>query len=221
MHLCKLSGMTTNTAPQGEPSQATVDPDPTPAVVETPDEVAALKAQLASLQAKISDEKKADRAAKVRAQEEAEKAGKLAEALDAAKARLAELEPLEPLALRWRSHEETQTKALDAEAASLPEAFKGLYARAGDIEAKAEVLAAYKAAAGAAPAPGKVAGTPPSVGAPAAVSEADIEAAVKAKDGVKLQEIKARDPNAVKAWFARMVNGGRSQAPSLGISKFS
>lgn len=216
--------MTAPTAPEGAPA-STADAATSPPAEPAFDVEAgkAAMAELAALKAKLADDKKADRAAKARAQEEAEKAGELAKALESAKARLAELEPLEPLAQRWRSHEEAQTKALDAEAASLPDAFKALYAKQGDLEGKAEVIAAFKAASAGAPAAAKVPGTPPAMGAPAGLSDLDIEAAFSAKDGgKKLAELKARDGNAVTKWIAAKMNGGGSgKSPSLGIGRFA
>ena len=60
-----------------------------------------------------------------------------------------------------RAHEEAESKRLDSEAAALPEAVKALYADAASVEAKAKVLAAFRAAF-AAPA-AKVVGTPPAL----------------------------------------------------------
>lgn len=178
----------------------------------------AAMAKLAALEAKIADERKADREAKRKAQEDAEKAGELAKALEAAKARLAELEGAEPLAAKWRAYEAEEAKRLDAEAASLPDAVRDLYQSAGDIDARRKVIAAFKATSST-QAPAK--GNPPSMGAPAPVSAVDIEAAIADKSGQKLAEIKKRDPGAVSAWFARALGGKSASNPSLGAGRFA
>jgi DNA repair exonuclease SbcCD ATPase subunit len=209
------------TAPQGAPDQPSGAQAKDPAPAEDIEALRAAAARLATLEAKLADEREAQLEAKKRTQEDAEKAGELAKALEAAKDRLAELEPLEPLAQRWRSHEETQIKALDAKATSLPDVFKSLYARASDVEAKAEVIAAYEAAFATAPPPAKVPGQPPSPGAPAGLSDVDIAAAVQAQDGGKaLAELKARDAKAVSAWFGRTLDGAKGAITSLGVGRF-
>lgn len=214
--------MSTNSAPvEGVPSSELAAPGAAaPAVADAVDDIAALRAaaaELAALKAEAAAGRKADRDARKKAQEEAEKAGELAKALEAAKSRLAELEGLEPLAHRWRAHEESETKRLDAEAATLPEAVRALYSDAAGVEAKAKVLAAFRAAPGA-PAP-KTIGTPPSLGAPPGVTAPDIEAALADPSGKKFAEIKSRDPGAVAKFFAGVL-GGKS-APSLGIARFT
>lgn len=178
----------------------------------------AAMAKLAALEAKIADERKADREAKRKAQEDAEKAGELAKALEAAKARLAELEGAEPLAAKWRAYEAEEAKRLDAEAATLPDAVRDLYQSAGDIDARRKVIAAFKATSST-QAPAK--GNPPSMGAPAPVSAVDIEAAIADKSGQRLAEIKKRDPNAVTAWFKNALGGKSAANPSLGAGRFA
>lgn len=191
-----------------------------PAAAEPAEDLAALRAaaaELAALKAEGAAARKADRETRKRAQEEAEKAGELAKALETAKSRLAELEGLEPLAQRWRAHEEAETKRLDAEAAALPEAARALYADAATVESKAKVLAAFRSVPGA-PAP-KAVGAAPAIGAPPGVTAPDIEAAMADPTGKKFAEIKQRDPGAVAKFFAGML-GGKS-APSLGIARFA
>lgn len=186
-------------------------------------DVEALKAdaaELAALKADIAKGKQADREAKRRAQEEAEKAGELSKALEAAKARLAELEPLEPLAGKWRAHEQAEVKRLDDEAAALPEAVRNLYARASDLDGKREVLAAFRATAPAASISAPK-GTPPSIGAPPTVTAVDVEEAIKDPSGKKLAEIKARDPGAVSRFFGDAVNRlSGKKTSSLGVGRF-
>lgn len=179
----------------------------------------AAAAELAALKADIAKGKQADREAKRRAQEEAEKAGELAKALEAAKARLAELEPLEPLAGKWRAHEQAEAKRLDDEAATLPEAVRNLYARASDLDGKREILAAFRATA---PASSTAAlkGTPPSIGAPPTVTAVDVEEAIKDPSGKKLAEIKSRDPSAVAAFFKSALGGRSNKTSSLGVARF-
>jgi colicin import membrane protein len=215
--------MTTNSAPEGAPlAPAAADAATNaPAAVDAVEDLAALRAaaaELAALKAEGAAARKADRDARKRAQEEAEKAGELAKALDAAKSRLAELEGLEPLAHRWRAHEEAEVKRLDAEAAALPEAVKALYADASSVEAKAKVLAAFRAAPGAPAA--KTVGTPPALGAPPAVSGVDVEAALKDPSGKALAELKARNPGAVSSFFAGLL-GKSSASNSLGVGRFA
>jgi colicin import membrane protein len=214
--------MTTTSAPEGAPSSpAAADAANNAAPAEGVEDLAVLRAaaaELAALKAEGAAARKADRDARKRAQEEAEKAGELAKALDAAKSRLAELEGLEPLAHRWRAHEEAESKRLDSEAATLPEAVKALYADAASVEAKAKVIAAFRAAPGA-PAP-KAVGTPPALGAPPGVSTPDIEAALADPTGKKLAEIKARDPSAVASFFSSLL-GPRGQTNSLGVGRFA
>ena len=215
--------MTTTSAPEGAPSApAAADAaNNAPAAVDAVEDLAALRAaaaELAALKAEGAAARKADRDARKKAQEEAEKAGELAKALDAAKSRLAELEGLEPLAHRWRAHEEAEVKRLDTEAAALPEAVKALYADASSVEAKAKVLAAFRASPGAPAA--KTVGTPPALGAPPAVSGVDVEAALKDPSGKALAELKARNPGAVSSFFAGLL-GKSSASNSLGVGRFS
>lgn len=213
--------MTTTSAPEGAPSTtapADAGSNAAPAV----DDIAALRAaaaELAALKAEGAAARKADRDARKRAQEEAEKAGELAKALDAAKSRLAELEGLEPLAQRWRAHEEAEAKRLDAEAAALPDAVRALYADASGVDAKAKILAAFRAAGGSTAAPKSVA-SPPALGAPPAVTVVDVEAALADPTGKRLAEIKARDPGAVSQFFTSLL-GKRAGSNSLGVGRFS
>lgn len=187
---------------------------------EPAEDLAALRAaaaELAALKAEGAAARKADREARKRAQEEAERSGELAKALEAAKSRLAELEGIEPLAARWRAHEEAETRRLDTEAAGLPEAVRALYADASSVEAKAKVLAAFRAAPGAPQV--KAVGTPPAMGAPASVSSVDVESALADPTGKKIAELKARDPSAVANFFASIL-GPKSNNNSLGIGRF-
>lgn len=185
---------------------------------EPAEDIAALRAaaaELAQIKADAAAARKQDRDARKRAQEEAERAGELAKALEEAKARLAELEGLEPLAARWRSHEEAETKRLDTEAAALPEAIRALYADAATVESKAKVIAAFRASAGAP----KLVQTAPSLGSPPSVTAVDIEAALADPTGSKLKEIKTRDPKAVANFFASVL-GKSSGSNSLGVGRF-
>lgn len=214
--------MTTTSAPEGAPSAPAAADAANNAPVEGAEDLAALRAaaaELAALKAEGAAARKADRDARKRAQEEAEKAGELAKALDAAKSRLAELEGLEPLAQRWRAHEEAEAKRLDAEAAALPEAVRALYADAQGVDAKGKILAAFRAAAANA-APAKAVGTAPALGAPPSVGAVDVEAALADPTGKKLAEIKARDPGAVSAFFSSLL-GKKSGSASLGVGRFS
>lgn len=215
--------MTTTPAPEGAPSApAAADAANNAAPAEGVEDIAALRAaaaELAALKAEGAAARKADREARKRAQEEAEKAGELAKALDAAKSRLAELEGLEPLAQRWRAHEESEAKRLDAEAAALPEAVRALYADAQGVDAKGKILAAFRAAAGNA-APAKPVANPPALGAPPAVTIVDVEAALADPTGKRLAEIKARDPGAVSQFFSSLL-GKKSGSNSLGVGRFS
>jgi hypothetical protein len=219
----RIDDMTTTSAPEGAPSSpAAADAANNAAPAEGVEDLAALRAaaaELAALKAEGQAARKADRDARKRAQEEAEKAGELAKALDAAKSRLAELEGLEPLAHRWRAHEETEAKRLDAEAAALPEAVRALYADAQGVDAKGKILAAFRAAAGNAAAP-KAVGTAPSLGSPPSVGAVDVEAALADPTGKKLAEIKARDPGAVASFFNSLL-GKRAGSASLGVGRFS
>lgn len=215
--------MPTNPADSGASTETTNETTAQPSAppVPTADELAYLRAaaeELASLKAEAAAGRKADRDARKRAQEEAERAGELAKALETAKSRLAELEGLEPLANRWRAHEESESKRLDAEAATLPDAVRALYADASSVEAKSKVIAAFKAAPPAgAPKSVQVA---PSIGTPPSVSSVDVEAALADPTGKKFAEIKARDPGAVAKFFASVLGkGGGSN--SLGIARFA
>lgn len=214
--------MTTTSAPDGVPNPAPVaDAAAAPAAAEPAEDLAALRAaaaELAALKAEGAAARKADRESRKRAQEDAERAGELAKALETAKSRLAELEGIEPLAQRWRAHEEAETKRLDAEAAGLPEAARALYADAATVESKAKVLAAFRAMPASAPA-AKPVGAAPAIGAPPGITAPDIEAALADPSGKKFAEIKQRDPGAVAKFFAGML-GGKS-APSLGIARFT
>jgi len=216
--------MTTTSALEGAPSTtaaADAANNVAPAV-DAVEDLAALRAaaaELAALKAEGAAARKADRDARKRAQEEAEKAGELAKALDAAKSRLAELEGLEPLAQRWRAHEESEAKRLDAEAHALPEAVRALYADASGVDAKAKVLAAFRSAGGST-APAKSVSSPPALGAPPAVTVVDVEAALADPTGKRLAEIKARDPGAVSQFFTSLL-GKRAGSTSLGVGRFS
>jgi colicin import membrane protein len=216
--------MTTTSAPEGapvSPAPADAGSNASPAV-DAVEDLAALRAaaaELAALKAEGAAARKADRDARKRAQEEAEKAGELAKALDAAKSRLAELEAVEPMAQRWRAHEEAEVKRLDAEAAALPDAVRALYADARDVEAKSKILAAFRAAGGST-APAKSVASPPALGAPPAVTVVDVEAALADPTGKRLAEIKARDPGAVSQFFSSLL-GKRAGSTSLGVGRFS
>ena len=216
--------MTTTSAPEGAPS-TTAPADAgsnAPAPAEGVEDLAALRAaaaELAALKAEGAAARKADREARKRAQEEAEKAGELAKALEAAKSRLAELEAVEPMAQRWRAHEEAEVKRLDAEAAALPEAVRALYADARDVDGKAKILAAFRASGGST-APAKSVAAAPALGAPPAVTVVDVEAALADPTGKRLAEIKARDPGAVSQFFSSLL-GKRAGSNSLGVGRFS
>lgn len=216
--------MTTTSAPEGAPS-ATAAADAAnnaPALAEGVEDLAALRAaaaELAALKAEGAAARKADREARKRAQEEAERSGELAKALEAAKSRLAELEAVEPMAQRWRAHEEAEVKRLDAEAAALPEAVRALYADARDVDGKSKILAAFRAAGGST-APAKSVAAAPALGAPPAVTVVDVEAALADPTGKRLAEIKARDPGAVSQFFSSLL-GKRAGSNSLGVGRFS
>ena len=196
--------MTAITAPEGVPTEPTVVPDD---VVD----VEALKAaavELAAIKAKLADDKRADKDAKKRAQEAAEQAGELKTALEAAKARLAELEADAPLAARWRTFEATESKRLDDEAKALPDAFKALYSKAGDIDARRDVLAAFRAVQPTGAPAAKATATPPALGGPPSAHEIDFAAAYK--DSAAWVEAKRRDPKGAEAFVKNA-----SKAPSL------
>lgn len=216
--------MITTSAPEGAPSApAAADAaNNAPAPADGVEDLAALRAaaaELAALKAEGAAARKADREARKKAQEEAEKAGELAKALEAAKSRLAELEAVEPLAQRWRAHEEAEAKRLDAEAAALPEAVRALYADAQGVDAKSKVLAAFRAAGGST-APAKSVAAAPALGAPPAVTIVDVEAALADPTGKRLAEIKARDPGAVSQFFSSLL-GKKSGSNSLGVGRFA
>jgi len=218
--------MTTTSAPEGAPS-VTAAADAannvsSTSAAEPVEDLAALRAaaaELAALKAEGAAARKADREARKRAQEEAEKAGELAKALEAAKSRLAELEAVEPLAARWRAHEEAESKRLDAEAAALPEAVRALYVDAQGVDAKSKVLAAFRAAGGSTT-PVKSVAAAPALGAPPAVTVVDVEAALADPTGKRLAEIKARDPGAVSQFFSSLL-GKRAGSNSLGVGRFA
>jgi hypothetical protein len=196
-----MSNASSTAAPDADPSTMTTT-EAKPDVID----VEALKAAAA------------EREARKRAQVEAERNGELAKALEAAKARLAELEPLEPLAHRWRAHEQAEIKRLDDEATSLPEAVRALYSRATDLDGKREVIEAFRAVAPTSTTQTKQ--VPPSIGAPASVTSVDVEEALRDKTGKKLAEIKARDPGAVSQFFASLLGGGR-KSNSLGVGRLT
>jgi DNA repair exonuclease SbcCD ATPase subunit len=210
-----MSNASSTAAPDADPATTTTT-EAKPDVVDV-EALKAAAAELTQLKAKLAEDKAAEREARKRAQAEAERNGELAKALEAAKARLAELEPLEPLAHRWRAHEQAESKRLDDEAASLPEAVRALYARATDIDSKREVLDAFRAVA---PTTTQTKQVPPSIGAPASVTSVDVEEALKDKTGKKLAEIKARDPGAVSQFFASLLGGGR-KSNSLGVGRLT
>ena len=203
------------TAPSALDGAPTLDAAPSPEIVASPSpeavELAALKAQMASA-------KQSDRDARKAAQADAERAGEMSKALEVAKARLAELEGYEPLANRWRAYEEAESKRLDAEALALPEAVRSLYAKQNDVDAKREILAAFRSTS---TAPLKVVGVPPSMGAPPAVSGVDFDEALSDVTGKKAAEAKARDPQGWSAWLASKMSGRSSTSASLGIGRFA
>ena len=191
--------MTANTGTEAAPSPESSTPADKAADAVDVEALKAAAARLADLEAKIASEKKADRDARKRAQEEAEKAGELAKALEAAKARLAELEGLEPLAQRWRAFEADEIKRLDGEAASLPDAARDLYVAASDVDGKRKVLAAFKAVAPAADGKTKAPGTP--MGAPPPSHEIDFAAAFRA-GGEQWADARRRDPKGADAFVS-------------------
>lgn len=215
--------MTTISAPEGAPpAPAATDVANNAAPADAVEDLAALRAaaaELAALKAEAAAARKIDRDARKKAQEEAERAGELAKALETAKSRLAELEAVEPLAQKWRSFEEAESKRLDEEAKGLPDAVRDLYASAGDVEARRKVLAAFKAMPSTPTA--KSVASPPALGAPPAVSVVDVEAALADPTGKKLAEIKARDPGAVANFFSSILGGRKAGSDSLGIGRFA
>jgi len=132
--------------------------------------------------------------------------------------RLTEIEAYKPLANRWRAHEEAESKRLDAEAAALPEAVRAIYSKQGDIDAKREILAAFRSTS---TAPLKTVGQPPSMGAPPAVSVVDFDEALADVTGKKAAEAKARDPQGWSSWLASKMSGRSSSSASLGIGRFA
>jgi hypothetical protein len=132
--------------------------------------------------------------------------------------RLTEIEAYKPLANRWRAHEEAESKRLDAEAAALPEAVRAIYGKQGDIDAKREILAAFRSTS---TAPLKTVGQPPSMGAPPAVSVVDFDEALADVTGKKAAEAKARDPQGWSSWLASKMSGRSSSSASLGIGRFA
>jgi hypothetical protein len=204
--------MTTSSAIDGAPP---VDAAPSPEPVASPSPEAV---ELAALKAQMSSAKQADRDARKAAQADAERAGEMAKALEVAKARLAELEGYEPLANRWRAYEEAESKRLDSEAAALPEAVRAIYAKQGDVDAKREILAAFRSTS---TAPLKTVGVPPSMGAPPAVSVVDFDEALSDVTGKKAAEAKARDPQGWSAWLASKMSGRSSSSASLGVGRFA
>ena len=203
--------MTTSSALDGAPS---VDAAPSPEPVASPSPEAV---ELAALKAQIASSKQADRDARKAAQADAERAGEMQKALEVAKARLAELEAYEPLAHKWRSYEEAESKRLDSEAAALPEAVRAIYAKQGDVDAKREILAAFRATSSTP----KTVGVPPSMGAPPAVSVVDFDEALSDVTGKKAAEAKARDPQGWSAWLASKMSGRSSSSASLGVGRFA
>jgi predicted secreted acid phosphatase len=132
--------------------------------------------------------------------------------------RLTEIEAYKPLANRWRAYEEAESKRLDSEAAALPEAVRAIYAKQGDVDAKREILAAFRSTSTASP---KVVGVPPSMGAPPAVSVVDFDEALSDVTGKKAAEAKARDPQGWSAWLASKMSGRSSSSASLGVGRFA
>ena len=199
--------MTATTADPGVPTEPTAAPADDVVDVEA---LKAAAAELAQIKAQQAEARKADRDNKRKAQEAAEQAGEHLKALEAAKARIAELEADAPLASKWRTFEATESKRLDEEAKSLPEQVRALYGKAGDIDAKREVLEAFKAIAPAAPgAPAaKPPGPPLNMGAPPGSHEIDFAAAYK--DATAWAEAKRRDPKGAAAFI-----GSAGKSPSL------
>jgi hypothetical protein len=198
------------------------DPGAPPSDAATPDAPAAPSAEaveLAALKASIAASKQADKDARKAVQADAEKAGQLAQALDVAKARLAELEAAEPMAAKWREYEANEVKRLDAEAAALPDAVKSIYAKQSGVDAKAEILAAFRSTVVAPAAPAK--GTPPPMGSPPAVTAVDFAEAMSDPTGKKVADAKARDPQGWASWIAGKFSARPSGAPSLGIAALS
>lgn len=199
-------------APAPAPAAGGSGAGPAPAAPETVSltaaELADLRAQAAeaaALKAKIGESTAKAKAERERVAKEAEANGELAKALELARAQLAELEGAAPLAEKWRAYEAAETKRLDESASKLPDAFAALYKRAGDVEAKREVLAAYEAvmatAAGAPAAPK----TPPTGAVPPSKSPVDFEAAFR-EGGKAWEDAKARDPEGAKAYSAKISN---------------
>ena len=204
--------MTTTSAESGAPPSDAAAP-------ETPAAPSAEAVELATLKAQIASSKQADKDARKAAQADMEKAGELAKALDVAKARLAELEAYDPMAQKWRAYEENESKRLDAEAAALPDAVKSIYAKQSGVDAKAEILAAFRSTVTAPAAPAK--GTPPAMGSPPAVTAVDFAEAMADPTGKKVADAKARDPQGWASWIAGKFSARPSGAPSLGVAALS
>lgn len=205
--------MTTTSADPGAPPTAPAAPIEAAAPSAEAVELAALKAQLAS-------SAKADKDARKAAQADMEKAGELAKALDVAKARLAELEAYEPAATKWRAYEENESKRLDAEAATLPDAVKSIYAKQTGVDAKAEILAAFRSTVSAPATPAAKTAPAAGTGTPA-VGNVDFAEAFADATGKKVAEAKARDPQGWASWIAGKFSARPSGAPSLGIAALS
>jgi hypothetical protein len=192
--------MTTQSADTGASTDGAT-PSQAPAVPAAP---SAEAVKLAALEAQIASAKAADRDAKKAAQADAEKTGELAKALEMAKARVAELEAKEPLAAKWMAFEASETKRLDDEVATLPDAVKALYARQADLESKRDLLAAFRVAPAAGAKTAPAAGT----GTPAATSGIDFAAAFADPTGQAWAKARAADPKGADAF----VSGARQPA---------
>ena len=191
--------MTTQSAPEGaSTTDATTSQEPV-----TP---SAEAQELATLKAQIAASKQADRDARKASLADAEKAGELAKALEMAKARIGELEATAPAAAKWMAFEASETKRLDDEVATLPDAVKALYARQADLESKRDLLAAFRAVPAASTKTAPAAGT----GTPAASSGIDFAAAMADPTGVSWAKAKAADPKGADAF----VSGARNPAPA-------
>lgn len=182
-----------STQDQATPSAAPVADATTPSTTAqvasvSPDELKALKAELAEARKE---------AAKYRKRNDEETAQKLKEQGDF-KSLYEQAQPHLEKAKRYEAWAEKQMQRIEAEAATLPSYLQKALAIAVDVEAKLEILEDYKAEAAKAQPQAKVAATPPPSGAPAGSPPAELDLIAAAMDPRAFNELKRTQPDRMK-----------------------
>ena len=111
-------------------------------------------------------------------------------------------------AKRWNDHLKAETARIAAAAEGLSDEDKALIAGVPDVAMKAKILERLKGAAETTPPKEKA--KPRAAGGPPSASTVDFSAALK--DPQAMADAKARDPQGLKAFLSRAMNGTASRS---------